>query len=136
MLILLIHQRIVEENRRGKAVDSEDEDDEIGEELEGANDSLNLLDNAVLDQLPCLASSSVPSRRGDCSTPTRSDTQRREVKIESRLDQCATPGSSVAHEGVSMATDGTRKAVLPNAGPKDDVVVLSFSSPGSLHVHV
>ena len=137
-------------------VDDDDDDDvnEIEEELEGANDSLNLHDAAALERLPQL--SGTPDKRiRDVESPVsysqdfvesteyiRTSTSRDE---KNPSDLAGNPdlrrGKSDKNKGSSVAVDIQEKKVhqrrkkaadVPEK-PAEDLVVLSFSSSAGEH---
>lgn len=145
--------RLQEEKTEPKYGDGEDEDDddEIDEELEGANDSLNLLDKTTLARLPQLTST-VSDRGGQVASPIghsqdidgsgrnsrsieiQNDLNVGDLPIKRKKDQTESGKdlSAPVHVDVKEKKANERKAknenVLKNSG--EDLIVLSFSSSG------
>ena len=157
----MLTQRLEEEGKEGRMtnnnnniVDDDDDDvNEIEEELEGANDSLNLHDAAALERLPQL--SGTPNKRiRDVESPVsysqdfvestdiRTSTSRDE---KNPSDLAGNPdlrrGKSDKNKGSSVAVDiqekkahqRRKKAVDVPEKPAEDLVVLSFSSSAGEH---
>lgn len=156
----MLTQRLEEEGKEGRMTnnnnivdDDDDDDNEIEEELEGTNESLNLHDASALERLPQL--SGTPDKR-ICdvespvtysqdfveSTDIRTSTSRDE---KNPSDLAGNPdlrrGKSDKNKGSSVAVDIQKEKVhqrrkkvtnVPEK-PAEDLVVLSFSSSAGEH---
>ena len=104
---------------------------EIDEELEGANDSLNMLDTAALEGLPQLTSSLSKDRRQEVESPV--------IHSQGIQTDLREKDSSMASKNLALTNPDVKekknipKNVCTNCDndseiPSEDLVVLSFSS--------
>ena len=104
---------------------------EIDEELEGANDSLNMLDTAALEGLPQLTSSLSKDRRQEVESPVihsqgiRTDLREKDSSKAGKILAVTNPDVNEKkniHENVCTNCDNDSEI------QSEDLVVLSFSS--------
>ena len=104
---------------------------EIDEELEGANDSLNMLDTAALEGLPQLTSSLSKDRRQEVESPV---IHGQGIRTDLREKDSSKAGKNLALTNPDVKEKkNIPKNVCTNCDndseiPSEDLVVLSFAS--------